>query len=244
MLVAGFILLIFFWRLVLAPAGRRARRKEEAATILRIDSSWMFSKVDHHHTYVTFETNKRRVRLHLTPKQAFEFFDNHYAVGDTGILTYSGEHMYSWLPHSAANPMKVARDVSAFISYSHRWGQDAAYVARFLQGKGLRVWFDNDQLRTGQSLTREIRQAIEQSNYFVPLMNNEYWTSEWCVREFETAISLKKSIIPLVVSNEPMVMPPHIRNLYNKQLGEPLFLDLRGQNPIKGLTAIADMMTG
>ncbi|MCP4140935.1 MAG: hypothetical protein GY755_11725 [Chloroflexi bacterium] len=49
--------------------------------------------------------------------------------------------------------------------------------------------------------------------------------------------------IPIKVSAEELIMPPHIRDLYRQQLGEPIFLDLRGRHPVGQLRELAQEMT-
>ena len=67
--------------------------------------------------------------------------------------------------------------------------------------------------------------------------------SQWCIQEFELAANAGIDFVPIKVSAEDLVMPPHIHNLYHKQLGEPVYLDLRGHNPLDQLRALAQQMT-
>jgi len=135
-----------------------------------------------------------------------------------------------------------ARHRTVFISYAHEWAEDAEYLAQYFQQAGLSVWFDKTQIRTGDRLTNKIKEAIQRSTFFMPLLSPEYWISEWCIQEFELAANAGLKIMPVKVSAGELIMPPHIRRLYREQLGEPVFLDMRGRNPVAKLRDLAQQM--
>jgi hypothetical protein len=151
--------------------------------------------------------------------------------------------MYQWKTPTVAEPRVDARHKMVFISYAHEWSDDAAYLAQLFQTEGLSVWYDRAKVRVGDQLTHEIEKAIRDSTYFVPLLSQDYWNSEWCIREFELAAKSNLKILPLKVSAGDLVMPPHIQRLYRDQLGEPIFLDMRGRNQASQLKDLARRMT-
>jgi hypothetical protein len=256
------VLLFMLWLVVIRPTRRHKTQRLKAsaltvpATIVRIsshvimgDAAVMQPGQPHAPvaiagpTSVLFDSRGHRIQLKLSGKQAREF-QQKYSEGDTGRLTYYGDHLVAWELPSPEHPVVDARHISLFISYSHQWCEDAEYLAQFFRTQGLTVWFDKNQLRAGDRLTNEITNAIRKSHYFIPVLAPEYWASEWCIKEFELAAASKIKLLPIKVSAGPLAIPPHIRQLYRNALGEPIFLDLRGRNPIEQLQQISAQMTG
>jgi len=255
-IAGGVVVLFMLYRLVVYPARLRGNVKTVPATIVRIstkvrvgDAAMMRPDLPHGpvvaatETYVLFDSRGERIQLKLSSRQAREFARK-YSEGDTGRLTYSLNRLIDWELPTPERPVADVRQVSVFISYSHQWTEDAEYLAQFFRAQGLSVWFDKNQLRVGDRLTGEITNAIRKTNYFMPVLAPEYWASDWCVKEFELAAASKIRMLPIKVSAGSLVMPPHIRQLYRDTLGEPIFLDLRGRNPIEQLKQLSAQMTG
>ena len=181
-------------------------------------------------TYVLFDARGDRVKVHLSKSQARTFLDR-YSAGDVGRLTYRGDSMINWDPPTAARPMAKTR-VSAFISYERSWSEDAQYVAQFLQSRGVDVWIDTDELRAGDALTKRVVDAILASDIFIPLLSMSYWTSQWCLRELETARGQGLAIRPVKVEGGRLVPPPHLRREIAPILDDAVYVDLRGREPI------------
>jgi hypothetical protein len=241
--IGGLILLFLFYRVFIRPRRKKKKRVTVPATILRIDIPNNISQPILYHTVVSFESRGKRINITLTPEQVNEGFIDKNFAGDTGMLTYSGDRMYKWETPTEQKPRVDARHKMVFISYAHEWAEDAAYLAQLFRQEGLSVWHDRAQLRTGDRLTTKIEEAIRSAAYFVPLLSQDYWNSGWCIREFELAAESKVEIMPIKVSAGDLVMPPHIQRLYRDQLGEPVFLDMRGHNPVAQLKDLARRMT-
>jgi hypothetical protein len=240
----GMVLVAIFliWRVIIRPLRRRGRKATLPATIIRIEKPNNVTQPEIYWTRVIFESRGKRIQIRLTPWQVNEGFADTYAVGDTGMLTYAGERMYDWEPPTPEAPLVDVRHKTVFISYAHEWADDAEYLAQYFEKAGLSVWFDKAQVRVGDRLSDKIRQAIRASAFFMPLLSQEYWTSEWCIQEFELASQAGVKMMPVKVSAEKLVMPPHIRRMYREQLGEPLYLDMRGSNPVAKLRDLAKQM--
>jgi hypothetical protein len=218
-----------------------AKKKQATATIVRIWDQPPPGAPWYYWVYVLFESRGERIKIHLKKRQAKSFVDN-YREGDTGFLEYQGDRMLSWKLASESQPLMDASHISVFISYAHEWSEDAAYIAQVFRTHGLSVWLDVDRLRVGDKLNRDIVRAIQQSIYFVPLLSPEYFSSAWCLKEFEQAIQAGVDIMPIKVSTGELVFPPHIRRLYSDVLGEPVFLDIRGRDPSTQLKELARQM--
>lgn len=236
------VVLFLIWRVILRPIWRKGRKNTVPATIIRIEKPNNITQPELYWTRVTFESRGKRIQIRLTPWQVNDGFADTYDVGDTGILTYAGDRMYEWTPPTPEAPIVDARHRTVFISYAHEWAEDAEYLAQYFQQAGLSIWFDKTQIRTGDRLTNKIKEAIQQSTFFMPLLSPEYWISEWCIQEFELAANAGLKIMPVKVSAGELIMPPHIRRLYREQLGEPVFLDMRGRNPVAKLRDLAQQM--
>ena len=85
-----------------------------------------------------------------------------------------------------------------FISYSRR---DLAFVKRLsadLQAAGLQVWYDLSGLEAGTRWSKEIQNALRQSQYFLVVLSPNSVESEWVEREFIYASNQKLKIVPLL----------------------------------------------
>lgn len=217
------------------------KKKQVVATIVRIWDQPPPGAPWYYWVYVLFESRGQRIKIHLKKKQAKRFVEE-YSEGDTGYLEYAGDRMISWRLASADEPLRQATGIGVFLSYSHQWAEDAVYIAQVFRTHGLEVWLDTDQLRVGDKLSKEIVRAIKSSDYFVPLLSPEYFASPWCIKEFEVAVGEGVSILPIKVSDGRLVFPPHLRQLYDEELGEPVFLDVRGKDPSARLKELAAQM--
>lgn len=241
--IAVLLVLFIFYRIFIRPFRQKKKKVTVPASILRIDIPNNISQPILYNTIVMFESRGKRIQIKLAPEQINNGFLDKYVVGDTGMLTYAKDRMYDWVPPTPAKPMVNVQHKTVFISYSHQWGEDAEYIAQYFRQSGLNVWLDKAQLRVGDRLTDQIKNAVRNTTYFVPLLSQDYWNSEWCIQEFELASQLNIKLIPIKVSDGELIMPPHIRNIYRQKLGEPIFLDLRGHNPVAQLRELAREMT-
>jgi hypothetical protein len=198
----------------------------------------------YHHTYVLVDVKGKRRKLKLTPDQAREFSEN-YSEGDVGRIAYSGKRLLAFTPASPAAPIRNKTGIKAFISYAH--GSDpesqmAEYVAEVLETSGMEPWVDKTELRPGQQLSSDLVKQIRKSDYFVPLLSKEYMTSEWCLREFETAAEAGISMKPIKITKSRLVPPPYMKKLYKKTAGDPVYLDMTSRHAPQKLRELAEDM--
>jgi hypothetical protein len=97
---------------------------------------------------------------------------------------------------------------------------------------------------TGQKLRSELVERIRRSDFFVPLLSRPYVTSDWCLREFETAAEARVPMRPLKISAEPLTPPPYLKDLYERMAGEPVFLDMHSRRAPARLRQMAEEMAG
>jgi hypothetical protein len=220
------------------------RSYSSPATIMRIWSDPLPGASSRYYTYVLFDAQGARVQIRLTYFQV-ERFVRKYSVGDVGHLKYRGSRLINWVPASTEHPIKSPdRGQKVFLSYAHEWHDEAAYVAQFLSSRGVAVWHDEKNLRVGDSLRAEVKNGITCAKYFVPFFSSEYFTSEWCMRELDTALKSNCKLLPVKVSSGELVMPPHFKRVYREKLGEPVFIDMRQREPTKLLNQLVDRIIG
>jgi hypothetical protein len=241
----GFVLagiaLIIIWRSFIRR-GRLGRTKHTVtATIRRIWQDPVPGASSRYWTFVQFHSRGKAIKIHLEPHQVATFMETH-SEGDTGRLTYSGDRMVAFDLPKPERPLAPASGDLAFVSYAHSGMEDAKYVAQFLESRGLTVWLDQDQLHAGSKLSQGVTKALREARWFVPMLNAEYWTSSWCVRELETALDQELRIIPVKVTDQPLVAPPHLRDVLRRVLDDTVYVDLSGRNYLQQLDDVVTEM--
>jgi hypothetical protein len=93
-------------------------------------------------------------------------------------------------------------DWDVFIS--HAWEDKESFarpLAKALEAKGLRVWFDEFTLRVGDSLRRSIDRGLAKSRYGVVILSPNFFGKEWPQKELDALVSREslheKIILPV-----------------------------------------------
>jgi hypothetical protein len=87
-----------------------------------------------------------------------------------------------------------------FISYSRK---DIDFIRRLagdLEKAGYDVWWDLTDLRGGDDWPRVIPSAIESSQFVIVVLSPNSVISDWVEKEYMQAISLRKKIIPIMLT--------------------------------------------
>jgi len=92
-----------------------------------------------------------------------------------------------------------------FISYSRKDSDFARKLAGDLEKAGYDVWWDITDLRGGEDWIRRIPAAIEESHFFLVVLSPNSIISEWVEKEYTQALSLRKKIIPIMLT--PIIVP-------------------------------------
>jgi hypothetical protein len=88
---------------------------------------------------------------------------------------------------------------SVFISYSHEDSAIANKIKGDLRRNGISVWID-ERIKPGDDAwLKQLAIAIREQHYFLFLMTRDSVSSEYCQWELDTAQSLKKTIIPVMI---------------------------------------------
>jgi predicted nucleotide-binding protein len=94
---------------------------------------------------------------------------------------------------------KTTENYDVFISYSEKDKLFARDLVELLRSKGLSVWYDNGELRFGDSILRQIENALEHSNYYLVILSPDYFSKQWT--QFELGVAWaragKNRILPI-----------------------------------------------
>ncbi|XP_039156323.1 disease resistance protein RPV1-like [Eucalyptus grandis] len=76
-----------------------------------------------------------------------------------------------------------------------------------LVGARIRVFMDDNELRLGEGLSEELRQAISNSNILIPIISENYASSKWCLQELVCMMECRKQwghkVFPIFYKVEP-----------------------------------------
>jgi hypothetical protein len=129
--------------------------------------------------------------------------------------------------------MNVRDDMQRiFISYSRK---DISFVRKLagdLETAGYDVWWDVSDLRGGDDWLRIIPAAIESSDHFIVVLSPNAVTSDWVKREYTQALSLRKKIIPIMLTRSSV---PFALNTLN-------YIDFTGRDYDDNLKALLDTL--
>jgi tetratricopeptide (TPR) repeat protein len=99
---------------------------------------------------------------------------------------------------------------TVFISYSSKDKEFSERLASDLKGYGLGVWFDQWEIKVGDSIIEKISQGIEQNNFLAIVLSSTSVQSNWVKKELNSALVSeieKKSIIVLPILYEKCNIP-------------------------------------
>jgi hypothetical protein len=93
------------------------------------------------------------------------------------------------------------RDYDVFISHA---SEDKDSVARplavALEGRGLSAWFDDQELRIGDSLRRKIDQGIGRSRFGIVILSEPFFNKGWPQYELD-------GLVTLAVTGKQVLLP-------------------------------------
>ena len=104
----------------------------------------------------------------------------------------------------------VRRKPRVFLSHSHEDKKLARRIYKYLQAGGIRVWFDEAELRFGDSLIAKLRGAIDTVDILLAMLSHNSIESEWVKKEIEIAMNQeiydrRVKVIPLLC--DPVELP-------------------------------------
>lgn len=125
-------------------------------------------------------------------------------------------HMLSQIPHVAKTEEQMQHDL--FISHaSEDKDEFVRPLAEALTALGLRVWYDEFQLRVGDSLRRSIDRGLANSRYGVVVLSSSFFAKNWPQYELDGMVTREmngvKVVLPIwhkVTKNEVMEYSPSL----------------------------------
>lgn len=104
-----------------------------------------------------------------------------------------------------------------FISYSHQDSALALKLKRLLSQQGL-VPITDHEIRIGESFSTEIRDMIECSHVFMPLVTKNSNRRLWVQQEIGYAAALHVPILPIAIGNLPPGMAEQIQGIHIRDI--------------------------
>jgi hypothetical protein len=101
---------------------------------------------------------------------------------------------------------------TVFISHSARDADWARSFAQALKQRGVTVWFDEFDVRPGESLRDALEFGLRNSDIFVALLDPEYPSKPALYFELGAAIGMGKRVVPIVPKDlDPTHLPLDVR---------------------------------
>ncbi|MGF1535113.1 MAG: toll/interleukin-1 receptor domain-containing protein [Elainellaceae cyanobacterium] len=117
-----------------------------------------------------------------------------------------------------------------FLSYARKDGNTAAAQLRQdLQRSGFQIWRDIEDMRSGQDWKNQLRQAIKAVDAVLVLLTPASVASQYVTWEWETAQTLDKRVIPILVQD--CNVPQDLNRLHYHRLDTP-------ENYVSGLMGL------
>jgi hypothetical protein len=105
---------------------------------------------------------------------------------------------------------------TAFLSYSSADRPKATEIATRLNANGVRVWFDEWEIRPGDSLRRKIEAGIAGAEFFMVLLTSHSLRSEWVQTELDAglvrSIEGTCTLVPLLAGVEVAALSSFLRS--------------------------------
>ncbi len=90
-----------------------------------------------------------------------------------------------------------------FISYSTKDQAKVRQVKQHLEQRGIPCWMADNCIHSGEQFKTVIVKAIKQCDVFLFFSSEEANRSEWTIKEINTAVHLRKPIVPVKLDNAP-----------------------------------------
>lgn len=121
-------------------------------------------------------------------------------------------------------PNEFRTDQKSFDVFVSHASEDKTSFVRpfvdFLKAKNIAVWYDETELRVGDSLRRSIDNGLKNSKYGIVVLSESFFNKEWPQREldglFAREVNGEKVILPIwhkISKNEVMSYSPIIADL-------------------------------
>ncbi|MGH8549988.1 MAG: toll/interleukin-1 receptor domain-containing protein [Methylococcales bacterium] len=100
---------------------------------------------------------------------------------------------------------------SVFVSYHHSNKDIAERIAMELKKISDHVWFDEFEIKAGDSIRNRIDEGLKDSDYFLIVLSDAARKSQWTEVELSKALKLGKPILPVKIDDTNI--PESIRDI-------------------------------
>lgn len=165
---------------------------------------FMLSESSQKSKYVLNELNYAYHEARIHKKKVVIININGCKMMDEFILRYGLSDTILWENKSQHDKLLCDirgwtrdKEYDVFISYSRKDSELVLSVVKQIKERGLTVWIDKDGIESGDAFKSVIVRAIKNSDVFLFFSSKASNESPWTVKEVNTAVYLKKTIIPV-----------------------------------------------
>lgn len=128
----------------------------------------------------------------------------------------------------------IQKHWDVFISYAVEDRDVAAPLARKLEDRGIRVWFDQGQVELADGLRRKVNDGISRSRFAVTLLSPRYFEKKWTTDELDAFMAqedgVTRTVLPVLHGIDIATVATHY----------PLLTDRMFCRTSGGLDSVAD----
>lgn len=92
---------------------------------------------------------------------------------------------------------------SVFLSHNHKDKEFVRRLATDIESHGIRVWFDEAEMKIGDSLIQKIREGIDNVDYFAVILSTNSVKAPWVENELDVAMNYqiagKIKVLPIIL---------------------------------------------
>ena len=102
--------------------------------------------------------------------------------------------------------------IRIYLAHSSRDNRVSRRIAESLRSKGFHVWYDEWEIRVGDSITQKISRGLEQGNFLVAVLSKSSVKSRWVQKELSAALQIGLFVLPARIDG--CAMPSLLRDTY------------------------------
>lgn len=105
-------------------------------------------------------------------------------------------------PARTSAPKTLAPEVDVFLSHASEDKDDIARPLKAaLEHRGLTVWFDEIEIKIGQSIRQEIESGIARARFGVVILSPDFFSKQWTRAELDALFSMR------MATGENLILP-------------------------------------
>lgn len=118
----------------------------------------------------------------------------------------------------------MCKSPRAFLSYGSPDKQVASLIAHGLQAKGIETWWDQWEIKAGDSLRQKVDAGLGECTHFIALLTPDSIERPWVKLEMDAGLMLKlrkeTTFIPLRYKLRPEDLPPLLSGMHSPEVDE------------------------